>query len=413
MITDFQAIKSATVKSKISPSISYIPLEETLEIIPKRKKLFIGIPKEDAYQENRIPLTPEAISILVQNGHEVVIEQNAGLRSHFSDNDYAEQGAQIVYDKESVFKAHVILKSAPITEHDINYLQNGQLVISPVHLPFLKSHILEQLIKKRIIAIAFDSIKDDSGAYPIVRSMSEIAGSSAITIASNYLSSAHHGRGILLGGVAGVPPARVVIIGAGMVAESATKTALGLGATVQVFDNSIYRLMRLQNNVGQRIYTSVINSKILEKELINADVAVGALKPVNGVTPVVVSEQIVSQMKAGSIIVDVSIDRGGCFETSRVTSHEHPVYTKHDVIHYCVPNIASGVPRTASKAISNVLMPILDEAAELGGFEALLQIKSGIRHGVYLYKGCVTNIAIAKRFNLNFTNIDLILSTII
>lgn len=401
------------MKSKVSPSFSYIPLEETLEIIPRRKQLFIGLPKEDAYHENRIALTPDAVGILVNNGHEVVVEHDAGKGSHYSDKDYSEQGATIVYDKESVFKAHIVIKSAPITEADIEYLNNGQIVISPVHLPFLRATVIEQLIKKRIISIAFDSIKDDSGAYPIVRSMSEIAGSSAMLIASNYLSSSHHGRGILLGGIAGVPPAKVVILGAGMVAESAANTALGLGATVQVFDNSLYRLMRLQRNIKHRVYTSVINTKLLEKELMHADVVIGALKPVNGVTPVVITESMVSNMKPGSIVVDVSIDRGGCFETSRVTTHENPVFTKHDIIHYCVPNIASVVSRTASRAISNVLMPILEDAAELGGFEQLLQIKSGIRNGVYLYKGCVTNMAIARRFDLKYTNIDLILSTII
>lgn len=401
------------MKHKITPSLSYIPLEETLEIIPRKKNLTIGIPKEEAFQENRIPLTPDSISILTQNGHTVVIEHDAGVGAHYSDHDFSEQGAIIVYDKESVFNSHIILKSAPITEKDLPYLKLNQVVISPIHLPFLKANLLEELIKKRIISIAFDSIKDDSDAYPIVRSMSEIAGSSAILLASNYLSSGNHGRGILLGGIAGVPPARVVIIGAGMVAESAAKTALGLGANVQVFDNSVYRLMRIQRNIGQKVFTSVLNARILETEIHSADVVVGALKPVNGVTPMIVTERMVENMKEGSIIIDVSIDRGGCFETSRVTTHENPVFSKHGVIHYCVPNIASGVSRTASKAISNVLMPILLEASELGGIEHLLQNKIGIRHGVYLYKGCVTHHTIAKRFGLKYTNIDLILSTII
>src|SRR5690606_30669241 len=274
-------------------------------------------------------------------------------------------------------------------EKDLPFLKLNQVVISPIHLPFLKANLLEELIKKRIISIAFDSIKDDSDAYPIVRSMSEIAGSSAILLASNYLSSANHGRGILLGGIAGVPPARVVIIGAGMVAESAAKTALGLGATVQIFDNSVYRLMRIQRNIGQKVYTSVLNARVLETELQHADVVVGALKPVNGVTPMVVSEAMVQNMKEGSIIIDVSIDRGACVEQRRVKTHEIPVFTKHCVIHYCVPNIPSGVSHTASKSISNVLMPILMEASELGGIEHVLQRKFGIRHGVYLYKGCV------------------------
>lgn len=398
-------------KPHISPSFSYIPLEETLEIIPKRKKLFIGIPKEDAFQENRVPLTPESVSVLIQNGHEVMVEHNAGEHSFYFDTDYSEAGARIVYSKKEVFDALMIIKSAPISEEEVELLQPNHVIISPVHLPFLKLSMIEQLMKKKIIAITFDSIKDDAGIYPIVRSMSEIAGSSAILLAAKYLGNMHNGKGILLGGISGVPPAKVIILGAGVVGEFASRTALGLGASVKVFDNSIYRLMRLQNNIGTRLYTSVIEPKELQEDLRTADVAVGALKPVNGITPVVVTDEMVSYMKSGSIIVDVSIDRGGCFETSRVTSHEHPTFKKYDVIHYCVPNIASGVSRTASRAISNVLLPIVLDCSDSGGIENLLQMKSGIRKGVYLYKGCVTNAPIAKRFNLKYTNLDLLMTT--
>jgi alanine dehydrogenase len=270
--------------------------------------------------------------------------------------------------------------------------------------------MLEALMHKKIIAIAFESIKDDSGNYPIVRSMSEIAGSSAILTAAKYLSNVHNGKGILLGGISGVPPAKVLIIGAGIVGEFAARTALGLGASVKIFDNSIYRLMRLQNNVGRRLFTSVIEPVTLAEELASADVAVGAVKPVSGITPMVVTEEMVQAMKAGSIIIDVSIDRGGCFETSRITTHEQPIFKKYDVIHYCVPNIASGVSRTASRAVSNVLMPILQESADSGGVEGLIQMKSGIRNGVYLYKGCVTNAPIAKRFRIKYTDLDLLLA---
>lgn len=397
-------------KAHISPSFSYIPLEETLEIIPKRKQLFIGIPKETSFQENRIALTPEAVSVLVKNGHDVAVEHNAGEQSFYFDTDYSEAGARIVYEKAEVYKANMIIKSAPIAEEEVGLLQPNQVIISPVHMPFLKAKMLEQLVQKKIIAIAFDSIKDDSGTYPIVRSMSEIAGSSAILSAAKYLSNVHNGKGILLGGISGVPPAKVVIIGAGVVGEFAARTAMGLGASVKVFDNSIYRLMRLQNNIGHRVFTSVIDPKALAEELQNTDVAVGALKPVNGVTPVVVSEEMVSYMKSGSVIVDVSIDRGGCFETSRVTTHEQPTFKKYDVIHYCVPNIASGVSRTASRAVSNVLMPIVLDCADNGGMDFLLQAKPGIRNGVYLYKGCVTNAPIARRFNMKFTDLDLLMA---
>jgi alanine dehydrogenase len=396
------------MRTSITSGFSYIPLEETLEITPSQKSIFIGIPKESSFQENRIALTPDAVAVLVNNGNKIVVEHNAGEYSSYSNNDYSEAGAVISYDKSEVFKADMIIKSAPISEEEVALLQPNQVVISPVHLPFLKAKMVEQLMKKKIIALAFDSIKDDSGTYPIVRSMSEIAGSSAIMTAAKYLSNVHSGTGILLGGISGIPPAKVVILGAGVVAEFAARTALGLGASIKIFDNSIYRLMRIQNNLGRRLYTSVIDPKALTAELQSADVVVGALKPLNGVTPVVVTETMIENMKSGSVIVDVSIDRGGCFETSRVTTHENPVFSKHDVIHYCVPNIASGVSRTASKAISNVLMPIVLRCSELGGIENVLHSVTGIRNGVYLYKGCVTSRTIAKRFGLKYTDIDLL-----
>jgi alanine dehydrogenase len=399
------------MKPFVAPSFSYVPLEETLEIIPKKKKLFIGIPKETSFDENRVPLSPEAVAVLSNNGHEIIVESNAGEGAFYFDNDYSEAGARIAYSKSEVYNASTIIKAAPISEEEINLLQANQVVLSPIHIPFLKASMIEQLIKKKIIAIAFESIRDDSGNYPIVRSMSEIAGNSAILTAAQYLSNQHQGKGILLGGISGVPSAKVVIIGAGVVGEFATRAALGLGASVTIFDNSIYRLMRLQNNIGRRCSTSVLDPVTLGEELATADIAVGALKPLHGITPMVVSEAMVGNMKAGSVIIDVSIDRGGCFETSRATTHQKPTFRHQDVIHYCVPNIASGVSRTASRAISNVLMPLINQSSDFGGMEALIEMKSGIRNGVYLYKGCVTKASIAKRFDLKYTDLDLLLAT--
>ncbi|MBS1615606.1 MAG: alanine dehydrogenase [Bacteroidetes bacterium] len=395
----------------VSPSLSYSPLEETLEIPPRKKQIFIGIPKESGFQEARVALTPESVSVLVSNGHDVCVEHGAGEGSFYFDIDYSNAGARIVYEKAEVYRAHAIIKSGPVSMEELAWLQPNQVVFSPIHIPLMKSEMVQALMHKKIIAISFESIKDDSGNYPIVRSMSEIAGSSAILTAAQYLSNVHQGKGILLGGISGVPPAVVVIIGAGVVGEFAARTALGLGAVVRVFDNSIYRLMRLQNNVGHRLYTSVIEPKTLADELATADVAVGAVKPVGGMAPVIVTDEMVQNMKAGSVIVDVSIDRGGCFETSMTTTHEHPIFKKYDVIHYCVPNIASGVSRTASRAISNVLMPILLETADSGGVENLIQMKPGIRNGVYLYKGCVTSASIARHFGIKYTDLDLLLTS--
>jgi len=402
----------ATAKKPIiSSSFSYETLEETLDIKSKRASLHIGIPKETAFQENRVSLIPDAVNVLVDNGHEVAVETKAGEGSKYSDNDFSEAGGKIVYEKEEVFKAPIIVKSAPIVEADIPHLRMNQTIISPIHLSILKKNIIEEMMAKRITAFGFENIKDDSGTYPIVRSMSEIAGSAAMLIAGQYLGSPYNGKGVLLGGISGIPPTKVVIIGAGVVGECATRTALAMGASVKVFDNNVYRLKRLQNNLGMRVWTSVIEPKILAKQLKTCEVAVGALSMGEGRAPIVVTEEMVMNMRPGSVIIDVSIDRGGCFETSEITTHEHPTFLKHDVIHYCVPNIASGFARTASHAVSNVLMPLLLKASKEGGLEEMVWHDFNLRHGVYMYKGYLTNFYISQRFDLKYTDLNLLIAS--
>lgn len=398
-------------KPIISTSFSYETLEETLDIKPKGSLLHIGIPRETAFQENRIALTPEAVGVLVSNGHQVVIERNAGEAAHFRDKDYSEAGARIVYDKSEVYKAPVLVKSAPVVEEDLPYLQMNQVIISPIHLSAMKAELLQKMMEKRITAISFENLKDDSDSLPIVRSMSEIAGSAVMLIAGQYLSSANHGKGVLLGGISGIPPTKVIILGAGIVGEFAARAALALGASVKVFDSSVYRLKRLQNNIGQRMWTSVMEPRILAKQLKSCEVAVGSLGSQNGRTPVVATEEMVSNMRPGSVIIDVSIDRGGCFETSEITSHEQPIFMKYGVIHYCVPNIPSGFARTASQAISNVLMPLLLEAGEAGSFENLAWHKVHLRSGIYLFKGALTNFHLSQRFDLKYTDLNLLIAS--
>jgi alanine dehydrogenase len=290
-------------------------------------------------------------------------------------------------------------------------LKPNQCIISPIHLPVMKKAILEKMMEKRITALSFENLKDDSGHNPIVRSMSEIAGSAVMLIAGQYLNSANQGKGLLVGGISGIPPTKVIIIGAGIVGEYAVRTALAMGASVKIFDNSIYRLKRLQNNIGGRLWTSVIEPKILSKQLKTCDVAVGALNSAGGRTPLVVTEEMVSQMRPGSVIVDVSVDRGGCFETSEVTTHDKPVFRKYDVIHYCVPNIPSGFARTASQAISNVLMPLLLDMANEGGIDQIIRHKPNIRTGIYLFKGSLTNQYLSERFELKFTDLNLLIAS--
>ncbi len=398
-------------KQQISPSFSYETMEETLDIKPKAEGMTIGIPREIAFQENRVALTPDAVSVLVSNGHKIVIEHNAGEASHFRDKDYSEAGAKIVYERAEIFKAPILVKSAPIIDEELALLQPNQIIISPIHLSILKTEILEKMMEKRVTAISFENLKDDSDSYPIVRSMSEIAGSAVMLIAAQYLGSANHGKGVLLGGISGIAPTKVIIIGAGIVGEYAARAALALGASVKVFDNSVYRLKRLQNNIGHRLWTSVIEPRLLAKQLKTCEVAVGALSSEGGRTPLVVTEEMVSNMRPGSVIIDVSIDRGGCFETSEITSHEHPIFMKYGVIHYCVPNIPSGFARTASQAISNVIMPLLLDAGDNGGFENLLWHNIHLRTGIYLFKGSLTNFYLSQRFNLKYTDLNLLIAS--
>jgi alanine dehydrogenase len=396
----------------ISPSISYQPLEETLDVKPKASQLNIGIPKEKSFNENRIALTPEAVGVLVANGHHVVVEYNAGEGSSFTNNNYSEAGAKIAYEAKEVFESDVIVKSAPVSENEVELLKPNQFIVSPIHMPLMKGELLEKMMAKKITALSFENLKDDTGHNPIVRSMSEIAGSAVMLIAAQYLSNANNGKGILLGGISGIPPTKVIIIGAGIVGEYVARTALAMGASVKVFDNDIYRLKRMQNNIGVRMWTSVIEPKILAKQLKTCDVAVGALAQAGGGrTPIVVSEEMVAAMRPGSVLLDISIDHGGCFETSEITSHEKPTFVKHGVIHYCVPNIPSGFARTASQAISNVLMPLILEASDEGGFDNLIWQKLNIRNGIYLFKGALTNFHISEKFGLKFTDLNLLIAS--
>ncbi len=401
----------ATSKPFVSSSLAYETLEETLDVKPKGEELCIGIPKETSFNENRIALTPDAVSVIIANGHTVYIETDAGIGANYTDKDYSEAGAKIVMDKKSIFDCEVIVKSAPVSEDDCELLKPNQYIISPIHLAVMKKSILEKMMSKKITALSFENLKDASGHNPIVRSMSEIAGSAVMLIAGQYLSNANNGKGVLVGGISGIPPTKVIIIGAGIVGEYAARTALAMGASVKIFDNSIYRLKRLQNNIGGRLWTSVIEPKILAKQLKTCDVAVGALSGNGGRTPIVVTEDMVSNMRPGTVIVDVSIDHGGCFETSMVTTHKKPTFSKYDVIHYCVPNIPSGFARTASQAISNVLMPLLLETAEEGGIESLVWHKINIRSGIYLFKGSLTNFHLSERFDLKYTDLNLLIAS--
>lgn len=384
-----------------------LPQEEKLEIKRAKSELFIGVPKETAYQERRICLTPDAVNSLTSHGHRVMIESGAGESSSYSDKDYSDAGAEITNDTKRVFSCPIILKVEPATLPEIELMNPQTIIISAIQLKTQRKAYFEALAGKRITALAFEFIKDEDGSYPAVKSLSEIAGIASVHIAAELMINQSIGKGLLFGNITGVPPTEVVILGAGTVAEYAARTALGIGANVKVFDNSITKLRRLQNTLNQRIFTSTIQEKGLLKALRRCDVAIGAMRGKNR-TPIVVTETMVEHMKKGAVIVDVSIDTGGCFETSEVTTHEKPIFIKNNVIHYCVPNIPSRYSKTASMSISNIISPFLLQIAEDGGIESAIRCNRGLKNGIYFYHGLLTNKSIADWFNLEYRDINLI-----
>ena len=395
--------------SDIAKQAMMQPQEAMLEVKNKKNSLYIGIPKETSFQENRIALTPLSVGLLVQNGHEVVIEAGAGLAANFKDNHYSEQGARIVYDKKEVYKADLIIKIAPPTEDEVEMMKMGQVLFSALQMSTMKAGFLRSLMKKNITALSFEYLRDEGNVLSVVRAMSEIVGATSILIAAEYLSNVFEGKGLMLGGITGVPPTEIVILGAGTVGEYAARTAIALGAEVKVFDSSIYRLRRLQNNIGSRVFTSVIQPVVLQKAICSCDVAIGAIRANHGRSPCIVSEETVSKMKPNSVIIDVSIDQGGCFETSSVTNHTVPTFRKYDVIHYCVPNIASRVSRTATYALTNIFTPIILDIGEMGGIMNLIWERPGIRNAIYLYQGKLTNKDLSDRFNIPMKDLDLLI----
>lgn len=384
-----------------------LPQEEKLEVARHKSELFIGIPKETSYQERRICLTPDAVNSLVSHGHRVLIESGAGESASYTDKEYSDAGAEITQDLKKVFGCPMILKVEPPTSAEIEIINPNTIIISAIQLKTRKKEYFEKLAKKKITAFAFEFIKDDDGYYPAVKSLSEIAGTASVLIAAELMINNQFGKGLLFGNITGVAPTDVVIIGAGTVGEFAAKTALGLGANVKVFDNSITKLRRLQNNLKHPIFTSTIQPKGLLKALRRCDVAIGAMRGQNR-TPVVVTETMVEHMKKGAVIVDVSIDTGGCFETSEITTHEKPTFIKNNVIHYCVPNIPSRYSKTASLSISNILTPYLIQIAEDGGVESAIRCNRGLKNGLYFYHGILTNKAIGDWFDLPNSDINLI-----
>ncbi len=396
--------------SNYSHAEQLLPQEEMLEVYRGKKNLIIGIPKEITFQENRVPLTPESVLFLCGHGHRVLIEAGAGNAAHFTDHDYSEAGAEIVYSAEEVYKSPIILKIAPPTHEEIDLCAPGSALISALNVNGRDKEFFKKIAAKKLTTLAYELIRDNTGSFPVIRAMSEIVGNTSILIAARYLSHPEYGRGVMLGGFPGIAPTEVVILGAGTVGENAARIALGMGALVKVFDGSIAKLRRIQKHLNNRIYTSVLQPKLLQETLQTADIVIGAIRAGEGKTPCVISKDMVKRMKSGSVIIDVSIDQGGCFETSKITNHNDPVFKEYDVTHYCVPNIAASVPYTASFALSNFFTPVLMKIGDAGGLVKLLKTDYPISKGVYIFNGAITNKHISETFDLPFRDIELLIS---
>ncbi len=386
------------------------PQETLASVMKSKKSLFIGLPKEISQQENRIALTPDSVALIVRNGHEVLVESGAGTNANFADRAYSEAGAQIVYSPKEVYQADVIVKIEPLVDEEFDLVKQGSTVISALHLPNRKEQYFRKMNELKITGIAFEIIQDKDGGLPVTRAMSEIAGSTVMLIAAEYLSSVKDGKGIILGGITGVPPTKVVILGAGTVAEYAARAAIGLGAEIKIFDREVYRLQRIKYAIGHNIFTSIIDSETLTDAIERADVVIGALRGHEGRSPIVVTVEMVSRMQENSIVIDVCIDQGGCIETSKMTNHKEPIFKYQGVIHYCVPNIASRVAATASVALSNIFTPFLLKSGTLGGLEEMIFADAAFMKGVYTYKGSLSNLAIAQTFGMRYKDLGLFMA---
>lgn len=385
-----------------------LPQEERLEIQRSKQALLIGIPCETEHQEKRICLTPDAVAAITAHGHRILIQKGAGLGSSFTDKQYAEAGAELTADRDKVFSCPTIIKVAPPSLEEIELLKPQTVLFSALQIKTRSKTYFEKLAEKKITAFAFEFIKDDMGLYSFISALSELSGVASVLIAAELLSSGSNRTGLLFGNITGVPPVEVVILGAGLVGQFATRTALGLGASVKVFDNSISNLKALQNNLGTYIYTSTLQPKYLSKALLRCDVVIGALTGENR-APVVVTQTMVENMKPGSIIIDISIDMGGCFETSEVTSHDKPTFEKFGVTHYCVPNLPSRYAKTATISVSNMFTNYLLDIAESGGIEHAIRMDQGLKCGVYMYHGVITNKSVSQWYDLPGNDVNLLI----
>lgn len=406
-------MNTRTKSGKVSfENTVFMPKEEHLETAVKNRRITIGIPSDIQDDEKRVALTPEAVCQLVESNNEVIVQSGAGLGSNYTDKDYSENGATISDSPARIYSSDVVIKVAPFSERETEYLKGNQIIFSYLNVLKLKEETLSKLIRKKVTAIAFEKIQDSNGEMPVVESMSEIAGITSILIASEYLSNMHGGKGVMLGGITGVTPTEVIILGANTAGEYAARAAIGLGSTVKIFDNSVERLRRFQNKLGQRLQTSVFHPQVLKKALKSADVIIGAIELEDLKPWYYITEDMVRSMKKGAVIIDLSIDRGGCIETTECRAMKDPVYEKHGVVHFSAWNLPSRVSRTASIALSNIFTPLLQSMADAGGITQLMKYNQGVRNGAYLYNGMLTNETLGQKFGIISKDLDLLISAL-
>jgi alanine dehydrogenase len=401
--------KDRLTEKSSTGSTFMLPKEEMLELRRKGKKIRIGIPSDRGKAEYRVPLSPQAVELLVSYGHEILIEKEAGIAASYADEEYREAGALVMNDRKEIFECDIVLRVSPFDEAEIDMLKGHQALISNLQINAQCPQSIGQLMKKKITNIAYEYLEDEDGSKPVVQLMSQISGSAAVFLFNEYMSKSRGGKGVLLGSVTGISPTELVILGSGTAAEFAARAALGLGAIVKVFDDNIGSLRKLEEKLAQPIFTSVFYPKVMRKALKSADAVLGAM-PVGMPPSFRISEDMVKNMKQGSVIVDLNISQGGCFETSRCTDLNNPSFVEHGVIHYCVPNVPAIVARTASIALSNILIPILISIGEIGGIDNYIRNSKSFRKGVCVYNGILTSALLAEKFNLAYKDIDLLLA---
>src|SRR5215472_3623408 len=360
--------------------------------------MIIGVPKEVKDHESRVGIVPSGVKALAEAGHTVLVETNAGELSSLPDTEYKGAGAQIVGSARDVWsRADMVVKVKEPLESEFQYLRDGLVLFTYLHLAQLPE-LTDALLKKNVTGIAYETIRDRNNTLPLLTPMSEVAGRMSVQVGATYLEKERGGRGILLGGVPGVPPANVCVIGGGIVGTNAAKIALGMGAITSIVDLSLNRLRELDDIFGGRIYTLASNSYTIARAVKRADLVIGAVLIPGASAPKLVTRAMVEQMKPGAVIVDVAIDQGGCIETARPTTHSNPAYVVSGVVHYCVTNMPAAVPHTSTLALTNATFPYVMKLAQLGPAKAIRD-DNGIREGVNTYKGHVTYAAVAESQN--------------